>query len=63
MVCEEDTYFRELVRYIYLNPLRAKLVDSLGRLQRYKWCGHAVVLGRRMGLSTSAVGQILRRNK
>jgi len=47
IVCEEDTYFKELVRYIHLNPLRAKLVDSLGRLERFKWCGHAVVLGRR----------------
>ena len=47
IICEEDTYFKELVRYIHLNPLRVKLVDSLGRLERYKWCGHAVVLGRR----------------
>lgn len=47
IVCEEDTYFKELVRYIHLNPLRVKLVDSLGRLERYKWCGHVVVLGRR----------------
>jgi REP element-mobilizing transposase RayT len=23
IVCEEDLYFRELVRYIYLNPVRA----------------------------------------
>jgi REP element-mobilizing transposase RayT len=46
IVCEEDPYFRELVRYIHLNPLRAKLVDSVGKLERYKWCGHAVVLGR-----------------
>ena len=47
IVCEEDSYFKELVRYIHLNPLRAKLVDSLGRLEHYKWCGHAVVVGRR----------------
>ena len=47
IVCEEDTYFKELVRYIHLNPLRAQLVDSLGRLEHYRWCGHAVVLGRR----------------
>ena len=46
IVCEEDSYFKELVRYIHLNPLRAKLVDSLGRLDHYKWCGHGVVLGR-----------------
>ena len=29
IVCDEDAYFRELVRYIHLNPLRAKLVKDL----------------------------------
>ncbi len=46
IVCEEDAYFRELVRYIHLNPLRAELVESLRRLACYPWCGHATVLGR-----------------
>jgi REP element-mobilizing transposase RayT len=26
IVCDEDAYFQELVRYIHLNPLRAKMV-------------------------------------
>ena len=30
IVCEEDPYFKELVRYIHLNPIRAKSVASLG---------------------------------
>lgn len=46
IVCEEDTYFQELVRYIHLNPLRAKLVPDLSHLDRYRWCGHAGVVGR-----------------
>jgi len=46
IVVEEDAYFRELVRYIHLNPLRAGLVGSLPELDRYPWCGHATVLGR-----------------
>jgi putative transposase len=46
IVCEEDAYFRELVRYIHLNPIRAKLVESLRVLACYPWCGHATVLGR-----------------
>jgi len=29
IVCDEDSYFPELVRYIHLNPLRAKLVKNL----------------------------------
>jgi len=46
IICEEDPYFKELVRYIHLNPLRTKLVESLDRLDRYRWCGHSVLLGR-----------------
>jgi hypothetical protein len=41
IVVEEDFYFRELVRYIHLNPLRAWLVLDLPHLDRYPWCGHA----------------------
>lgn len=46
VVCDEDVYFRELVRYVHLNPLRARLVSSLWELDRYPWCGHAVLMGR-----------------
>jgi len=46
IVCEEDRYFTELVRYIHLNPLRAKLVESLAQLDRYLWCGHSVLMGK-----------------
>jgi hypothetical protein len=45
IVCEEDAYFRELVRYIHLNPLRAGLVADPRALDRYPWCGHATVVG------------------
>src|SRR3990172_4787201 len=46
IVVEEDAYFRELVRYLHLNPLRARLVPDLAQLDRYPWCGHAGLLGR-----------------
>jgi len=46
IVCEEDTYFRALVRYIHLNPLRADIVRDMSELDRYRWCGHAVLMGR-----------------
>jgi len=46
VVCEEDPYLLELVRYIHLNPLRASLVKSLGELERYPWSGHGVLVGR-----------------
>lgn len=47
IICEEDAYFQELVRYIHLNPLRAMLVKNLSGLDRYPWCGHSVVIGKR----------------
>jgi REP element-mobilizing transposase RayT len=46
IICEEDAYFKELVRYIHLNPLRVGLVDSLAKLDKYKYCGHSVLMGR-----------------
>jgi putative transposase len=47
IICEEDAYFQELVRYIHLNPLRAMLVKTLSGLERYPWCGHSVLMGKR----------------
>lgn len=47
IVCEEDVYFKELVRYIHLNPLRAKLVKTLSELDKFSWCGHSVLLGKK----------------
>ncbi|MBN2428177.1 MAG: transposase [Deltaproteobacteria bacterium] len=46
IVCEEDSYLLELVRYIHLNPLRAGLVEDLAALDHYAWSGHAVILGK-----------------
>ena len=47
IVCDEDAYFQELVRYIHLNPLRAKMVKDMSALDGYSWCGHGVILGRK----------------
>jgi len=47
IVCEEESYLLELVRYIHLNPLRAGMVASLEELDIYPWTGHAVLLGHR----------------
>jgi len=47
VVCEEDPYLLELIRYIHLNPLRAGLLKDLTGLDRYPWSGHAAILGRR----------------
>ncbi len=45
ILCEEEPYFLELVRYIHLNPLRAGLVADLDGLEQYPWNGHGVLLG------------------
>lgn len=46
IVCEEDIYFKELVRYIHLNPLRAGMVETFSKLDRYRWCGHCAIMNR-----------------
>jgi REP element-mobilizing transposase RayT len=45
ILCQEDTYLLELVRYIHLNPLRGKLVRDLEHLDKYPYCGHSTILG------------------
>ncbi|MBU4001408.1 MAG: transposase, partial [Proteobacteria bacterium] len=45
IICQEDAYLQELVRYIHLNPLRAKIVQDLNALDGYPYCGHGVLMG------------------
>jgi len=47
IVCQEDAYLKELVRYIHLNPVRAGIVENLKGLNRYPYCGHSAVMGRK----------------
>lgn len=44
-MCDEDVYLRELVRYIHLNPLRARLVRDMDGLDGYRWSGHSALMG------------------
>lgn len=45
IICQEDLSFKELVRYIHLNPLRAGLVADIRALGKYPYCGHCVLMG------------------
>ena len=45
IVVEAEFYLLELVRYVHLNPLRAKVVPDLRRLGQYPWTGHSALLG------------------
>jgi putative transposase len=47
IVCQEDAYFKELVRYIHLNPVRADIIHDLKELNSYPYCGHSAVMGKR----------------
>lgn len=46
ILCQEDAYLTELVRYIHLNPIRAGIVGSIGELGRYPYSGHSVLIGK-----------------
>ena len=46
IICQEDAYLQELVRYIHLNPLRAKMVVDLKALDSCPYCGHSVLMGK-----------------
>jgi len=47
ILCNEETYLLQLIRYIHLNPLRAGLVLNITELNNFSWCGHSVILGKR----------------
>ncbi len=45
ILCQEDAYMLELVRYIHLNPLRAGIVSDLEALAGFAYCGHSRIMG------------------
>jgi putative transposase len=45
-LCQEDPYLKELVRYIHLNPLRAKLVADYKSLNEFRYAGHRGLMGK-----------------
>jgi putative transposase len=45
-LCHEDRYLQELVRYIRLNPVQARVVADLRKLEEYQYSGHGVLPGK-----------------
>lgn len=43
VVCK-DGYFRGVVRYIHLNPVRSEIVRSIPELEEYPWTGHRHII-------------------
>lgn len=46
ILCEEDNYLLALIRYIHLNPVRAKIVETIEQLDRHPWSGHRALMGK-----------------
>jgi putative transposase len=46
ILCQEEPYLLELVRYIHLNPLRAGIVAGLHSLAQFPYSGHRGLLGK-----------------
>jgi len=46
ILCQEDAYLLELVRYIHLNPIRANIVKDITALDKYPYTGHTVIMGK-----------------
>jgi REP element-mobilizing transposase RayT len=45
ILCQENKYLLELVRYIHLNPLRANIVKDIEHLDTDPYSGHSTILG------------------
>jgi len=45
IVCQEDAYLKELVRYVHLNLIRAGLAKDIKELNRSAWSGHSALMG------------------
>ena len=45
IICQEDAYLMELVRYIHLNPLRAGIVEGIEAFTDYPYSGHRTLVG------------------
>jgi REP element-mobilizing transposase RayT len=45
ILCQEDIYLKELLRYIHLNPLRVGMVECIETLKEFRYSGHGVLLG------------------
>lgn len=47
VLCDKDDYFRELIRYIHLNPIRVKLINNMSELDKSPWTGHSIIMDKK----------------
>ena len=60
ILCQDEPYLLELVRYIHLNPLRAGIFHTLDELERYPYSGHPQIIATKP-LPWMATEEILQR--
>jgi REP element-mobilizing transposase RayT len=60
ILCQEDAYLKELIRYIHLNPLRASIVPDMKALDSFRYSGHSAIMDKykHTWQSTEAVLQL-----
>ncbi len=58
-IVHDDADLLNLIRYVHMNPLKARLVRSLAALERYPWSGHGALVGARPALPFEDVNQVL----
>jgi len=52
VLCQDQVYAQQLIRYVHLNPLRSGLVKNLNQLKNWKWCGHAFLIDQKNTLGS-----------
>ncbi|MCK5242358.1 hypothetical protein KAR34_07890 [bacterium] len=55
ILCQKESYFINLVRYIHLNPLRAGIVSDAEQLDKYLWSGHSALIGKKVPLEKGEI--------
>ena len=63
IVVQDQLYLEQLIRYVHLNPIRAGLCHNMSELNRYKWCGHRVLIGKQSCKFQNTVVVLNRFNK
>ena len=46
IICQAEPYLLELIRYIHLNPIRAKIVFDIEELGSYAYSSHSALVGK-----------------
>ena len=46
IVTQDQWYFEQLIGYVHLNPIRAKMCTNLNEFDIYPWTGHSVLVGK-----------------